>query len=95
MEKSTVYSWRLSPELKRALTEAARENRESFASLLDRIAREWLQRSVSPDDEQEQRRLHQAAESYLGRIEGNDPGRAENAKEHLRARLERRRERAS
>jgi len=90
MNKAAVYSWRLTPELKQALTEAAKNNRESVATLLERIAREWLERSSSAEDEDEQRRLHAAAARYLGSIDGRDPDRATNAKRILRARLERR-----
>lgn len=93
MSKTAVYSWRLSPELKLALAEAARKNRESTAELLERIARDWLTRSASPEDEATQRRLHARAASFLGTIEGGDAGRATNARELIRARLARRRER--
>ena len=92
MSKTAVYSWRLSPELKLALAEAARRNRESIADLLDRIAREWLTRSASPEDEETQRRLHAEAAGYLGAIEGDDAERATSSRELVRARLARRRE---
>ena len=92
MSKTAVYSWRLSPELKLALAEAARRNRESIADLLERIAREWLTRSASPEDEEAQRRLHAEAARYLGTIEGGDVDRATNARESIRVRLARRRE---
>ena len=92
MSKTAVYSWRLSPELKLALAEAARRNRESIAELLERIAREWLRRSSAPEDEEAQRRLHAEAAKYVGVIEGGDAERATNARELVRARLARRRE---
>ncbi len=95
MSKTAVYSWRLQPELKSALTEAARQNQESIAELLERIAREWLTSAASPEDEEQQRRLHSEAAKFLGGIDGGDPDRASNARQLLRARLARRRERAS
>ncbi len=95
MSKSAVYSWRLPPELKLALAEAARRNRESVASLLERIAQEWLARSSSPEEEEEQRLLHARAAAYAGAIEGDDPDRASNARQILRTRLAQRHERGS
>jgi len=44
MDKTEVYSWRLDPELKERLGAAARDEKTSIGGLLDRIAREWLQR---------------------------------------------------
>ena len=93
MSKTAVYSWRLPPELKLALAEAARKNHESIADLLERIARNWLTRSASPEDEATQRRLHARAAKFLGTIAGDDAERATNARELVRARLARRRER--
>ena len=95
MAKTAVYSWRLSPDLKLALEEAARDSRESVAELLEKILREWLARRSSRDDEEQQRRLHAAAAGYFGTVEGGDPDRATKAREILRERLVRRRERGS
>ncbi len=93
MSKTAVYSWRLSPELKIALAEAARKNRQSIADLLERIAEEWLARASSPEDEKAQRRLHAEAARYFGTIDGGDPERATSARQRVRARLGRRHER--
>ncbi len=92
MAKTAVYSWRLSPDLKLALEEAARNNRESIAELLERIARESL--AGSPDDDEEQRRVHAAATKYVGTIDGGDPDRATNARQNLHTLLATRYERA-
>jgi predicted transcriptional regulator len=42
MAKSAVYRWRLDPELKRRLEEAAHAEKTSVARLPDHIVREWL-----------------------------------------------------
>ena len=90
MSKTAVYSWRLSPELKLALAQAARKKDESIAELLERIAEDWLALSSSPEDEEAQRRLHAEAAKYLGAIDGGDPERAASARQVVRARLARR-----
>jgi len=95
MSKTAVYSWRLSPDLKVAIEEAAKERRESTAALLERIVRDWLVHSSSREDEAEQRRLHAAAARSIGSIDGGDPDRSANVSRDLRERLARRRELAS
>lgn len=91
MSKTEVYSWRLTPGLKTALEEAAREKGKSVAKLLEEIARDWLSssRHRADDEEEVQRRLHAAARPFLGAFEGTDPDRATNARDLLRARLAR------
>lgn len=91
MPKSAVYSWRLTPGLKLALEEAASRKGESVAEVLERISREWLARTSSADDEEEQRRLHAAVSKHLGTIAGGDPDRSARAREMVRAHLGRRR----
>jgi hypothetical protein len=88
MSKSEVYSWRLDPDLKRRLEEAARQEKTSIGGLLDRLAREWLGRRASEDDEEAlQRRLHAAAAKWIGSIQGDDPTRSERVKEIVRDRV--------
>ena len=89
MAKSDVYSWRIAPELKSRLELESRRERSSVASLLDRMAREWLEaRSRNgTDGEAEQARLHRAAARSLGSISGGDARRAEQAREAIRRRL--------
>jgi hypothetical protein len=88
MDKTEVYSWRLDPELKERLSAAARDEKTSIGGLLDRIAREWLQREpAEEDDEAMQRRIRAEAAKWIGSIQGSDPKRAERAKEIVRARI--------
>jgi len=86
--KTEVYSWRVSTELKSDLEREARRRKVSVSAVLDRAAREWL-RSVrsTADDEEEQRRLHRAAEKFIGAIEGGDPTRSERVSEIVRQRV--------
>jgi len=92
MAKTEVYSWRLSPRLKTELEEAARAERKSLAELLEQIAREWLERSHARDESDEQRtqRLRAAAMKFVGSLDGEISGRAENVRSEVRARLARR-----
>ncbi|HEX5758388.1 MAG TPA: hypothetical protein VF121_04300 [Thermoanaerobaculia bacterium] len=92
MAKTEVYSWRLSPRLKTELEEAARAERKSLAELLEQIAREWLERSHPGDESDEERtlRLRAAAMKFVGVLNGEVPGRAENVSREVRARLRRR-----
>jgi len=92
MGKSEVYSWRVSPELKSALEEAARAEQTSVSKLLDSIVAAWLEQAESNGDQEAiQRRLHRAAARTLGKIHGGDPRRAERARELVRRRLTKRR----
>src|SRR5262245_54778173 len=92
MQKTEVYSWRLSPRLKSDLEEAARTEQKSMAELLEEISREWLERFRSPngDEEERQRVLHEAVMRCAGTIRGSDPNRAENARFEVRRRIARR-----
>ncbi len=87
--KTEVYSWRLTAHLKAELEEAARAEKKSVAELLEQIAEEWLERSkvTDEDEEERQKRLHEAAMKFVGSIHGDHPGRAENARSLVRARL--------
>ncbi len=88
MSKSEVYSWRLSATLKSALEQAARAEKISVAQLLERVVQEWLQQEFSAgEDDEVQRRLHEAAAKTIGTIRGGDPHRAEQARERIHAKL--------
>ena len=89
MNKSEVYSWRLSPDLKAALEEAARSERTSLSRLLASISREWL-RQRSGTSEEEQNRVRKAARKCLGTIRGGDPYLAEQAGERARQSIRKR-----
>lgn len=95
MTKTAVYSWRLTPDLKSALEEAARREGESLAELLEQISQDWLSRKSPADDEEEQRRLHAAVARHVGTIAGGDPDRSAKVRETVRARLAGRRGRHS
>lgn len=95
MPKSEVYSWRLSPELRAALDLEAKRQGVSLATLLDRMADEWLRarRASSGTDVADQARRHAAAASAVGTIAGGDPRRAERARLAVRERLVRQHDR--
>lgn len=82
MSKSEVYSWRVSPELKERLEDAARAEEMSMAGLLEQIALEWLEDHAQVDEE-EQRRLHEAARVCIGKLEGGDPLLAQQASQRF------------
>ena len=91
MKKTEVYSWRISPELKTMLAEAARAEGTSVARLLERIVTAWLEQAAADGDEAAvQQRLHAAAEKTIGTIHGGDPHRAEQARDRVRGKLRRR-----
>jgi hypothetical protein len=90
MPRSEVYSWRLSPALKEALEEAAREANQSLASLLEDMAEGWLAEGrpgKAKDEQREQERLRARAQPFIGSFGGGDPERATQARERLRAQL--------
>jgi hypothetical protein len=92
MQKTEVYSWRLSRQLKGELEEAARSEDKSLAELLEQIAREWIERSrqTGGDEDEQQRRLREAAIKFVGVIEGGNPHRAEAARSEVKAQIARR-----
>jgi hypothetical protein len=95
MDKTEVYSWRLDPDLKQRLGAAARGDKTSIGSLLDRIVREWLDtHRPDEDDAALQRRLHAEAEEWIGSISlGEGPYTRERIRERVRARLAEKRKR--
>lgn len=89
MEKTEVYSWRLDPELKSALEEAARAEGTSLSRLLDRITANWLRRELEPHAKDEAlRRARQRALGYVGSVRGKDPGRAHAAAQRVKTILQ-------
>lgn len=90
MSKSEVYSWRLSPDLKAALEDAARREGSSVAELLERMASRMLAASGFDSSAEElQQRLRAAAKECFGTIHGGDPLRSRRVRENVRARLRR------
>lgn len=78
MAKSEVYSWRVTPDLKSALEQAARDADTSIGGLLEQIAREWL-KGRSDDEGEEQHRLHEAARSWIGAVRTGQSDLSEQA----------------
>jgi hypothetical protein len=86
--KSKVYSWRLSEELKSSLERQARLRKVPVSSILDLAVREWLKKSaLEVSGDEEQRKLHAAAERCFGTIGGLGPYDAERVRETVRRRL--------
>jgi hypothetical protein len=99
MSKSEVYSWRLSTELKMQLEAAARDEKTSVGTILERIARAWLRRRRgSKQEDAEQARMRAALMACAGTYQG-DGTSATNARvrevmgEYLEAKRARRRAR--
>lgn len=88
MNKTEVYSWRVDTNLKSALEKVARAEKTSVAQLLDSIVRDWLQESSSLNggDEQQQR-LHSAAQECFGTLSRGGPDLATLAKERVRQKI--------
>ena len=83
-----VYSWRLSSELKSDLEREARFRKTSVSAVLNLAVRDWLKQSASSvDEDEEQRRIHDAASECLGAFAGRDPRRAETARQSIRQRF--------
>jgi hypothetical protein len=95
MTKSEVYSWRLDPDLKRRLEEAAHEEKTSIGALLDRIVRDWLGgRRPDEDEEALQQRLHATAAEVFGTISlGLGPYTRQRIREKVTTNLSERRRR--
>jgi hypothetical protein len=68
LSKSEVYSWRLTRELKIQLEAAARDEKTSIGTVLDRVVREWLAKRTfsEEDDAEQQRRLRERAMKAVG-----------------------------
>jgi len=74
------------------LEREARRRKVSLSKVLDAAAEEWLtSNSADSDDDREQKRLHEAALKAIGTIEGDNPRRAENAREIVRRLIRQRR----
>ena len=86
--KTEVISWRVSPEVKSGLEREARRRKISVSAALDLAAREWL-KNGDEDDEQHQRRLHEAVAKCFGAIDGGDPYRSQNASRLVKEKLRR------
>lgn len=93
MAKTSVYSWRLSPQTKDALEREARREGLSLAELLDRVAREWLEareRTMIHADA-ESGRLRAAAMRRFGAFDSGETDSSERVRALVRKRLAARR----
>ncbi len=73
------------------LEREARRRRTTLSKVLDAVAEQWLKsNSADSDDDREQKRLHEAALKAIGSIEGDNPRRAENAREIVRRQIRQR-----
>jgi hypothetical protein len=94
--KTAVYSWRVAPDTKGRLEEAARRTGRSVAEVLDEIVTDRLvadDRATSADAGR-QSELHARAARFAGRLSGGDPHRSARVRTNVRARLAARRRRA-
>jgi hypothetical protein len=83
-----VYSWRVSRELKSDLERQARIRKTSLSAVLNLAVRDWLKQSAATiGEDEEQRRLHDAAMKCVGAFAGRNPRRAETARQAIRERL--------
>ncbi len=97
MSKSEVYSWRLSPEMKRVLEETARRQKQSISALLEKIVTQSFRNGRARWNEEEaalQERLHAAAMAAIGKIRSGRADRSKRVREEVRRKLQRRNERA-
>ena len=93
MTKSEVYSWRVSPQMKRALEEAARREKQSVSALLDRIVAEAFRNGLRGRDESEagvQERLHAAGRASIGKLKSGQRDRSERVRDLVERKLRQR-----
>jgi post-segregation antitoxin (ccd killing protein) len=89
--KTHVYSWRLSSELKSDLERQARVRKLPISTILDMAVREWLKKSaLDVSGDEEQRRLHAAAEKYIGVLQGPNKYGSARVRETIRKQLRKR-----
>lgn len=92
--KTEVYSWRVSADLKTDLEREARRRKISLSAALRLAAQEWIEkRDGSGDEAARQQHLQRAAAACFGKFGGDNPRRAESARQAIRERLRRRHER--
>ncbi len=89
--KTEVYSWRLSSDLKSDLERAARHRRVTLSSILEEAARKWLiESAASLSGDETQKKLHAAAEPFIGTLTGLHTADAQSVRKVIRRRLARR-----
>jgi hypothetical protein len=86
--KTEVYSWRISPQIKRTLEQEARKAGTSVAVLLERITKEWLlARNDRENDEERQTHLRASVNRTIGVISGKNPNRSKQTRATVRKRI--------
>ena len=90
MNKTEVYSWRISPATKAVIENEARREKTTVAALLDRITKEWIGSRQGQTDDAEQARLHAKVNKTIGTISGHTLKRSQRVRESVRRRLKRR-----
>jgi hypothetical protein len=73
--KPEVYNWHLSPELKALLEAAAKDDKTTIDTILERLVCEWLKaRALAEEnDEARQRALHALARLAMGTVSVGGP----------------------
>ena len=97
MAKSEVYSWRVSSQMKRALEETARRQKQSISALLEKIVAQSFRNGVEGWNEEEaalQERLHAAGLAAIGKIKSGRTDRSKRVREEVRRKLQGKNERA-
>src|SRR5262245_7145326 len=93
MAKTEVYAWRMSPELKMALEDAARRQSVKVSALLERVIRAWLDERANARGTEEQERIRARALRCAGVLSGRDGKRSGQVRQRVRERLAARRAR--
>lgn len=88
--KTKAYRWRLSASLKTELEQVARLRKVPVSRLLELAARDWLAKNaLDVSSEEEQRRIHAAADKWIGAFASGHPKGSENIRKVVRKRLAR------
>ena len=96
MAKSEVYSWRLSPHMKRVLEVVARREKQSISAVLEKIVTASLQNGVVVQEEElaRQARLHAAVLPTLGKLKSGQRDRSTRVRELVQRKLRQQRGRS-
>jgi hypothetical protein len=87
--KTEVYSWRLSPDLKKDLERAARDEGVPISKLLERMTQDWLAQRRR-EDEAEQARIRARLEKCVGKLSiGGGPYTNEKVRKVIQEKLAR------
>jgi hypothetical protein len=85
--RTEVYSWRLSPNLKRDLERAARDEGVPVSRILERVTQDWLAQRRK-DDEAEQARIRARLAKCVGKLSlGGGPYTREKIRKVVQERL--------